>query len=179
MHFHRDILANADTFARHILQPTAEDVFAGSPPLAFTFGLGGLVVFPLRFGAAALLTEKAGPVELAEAVHAAGPPSCSPPPRRTGPSSRKAPRGLLASLRTAVSAGEHLPAETWEAVHERTGLRLVNGIGATEMLHVFISAAGDDIRPGATGTRCSRIPGHDPGRGRQRTRPGQPSGASP
>jgi 2-aminobenzoate-CoA ligase len=151
MHFHRDILANADTFARYILQPTADDVFAGSPPLAFTFGLGGLVVFPLRFGAASLLTEKAGPVELAEHAAAAGATILFTAPTAYRAILKEKRGDLLRSLRIAVSAGEHLSKETWEAVREATGLRLVNGIGATEMLHVFISAAGDDIRPGTTG----------------------------
>ncbi|BCW12663.1 acetyl-CoA synthetase [Arthrobacter sp. NtRootA4] len=151
MHFHRDILANADTFARYILQPTADDVFAGSPPLAFTFGLGGLVVFPLRFGASSLLTEKAGPVELAEHAAAAGATILFTAPTAYRAILKEKRGDLLRSLRIAVSAGEHLSKETWEAVREATGLRLVNGIGATEMLHVFISAAGDDIRPGTTG----------------------------
>ncbi|UKA62486.1 AMP-binding protein [Arthrobacter sp. FW306-04-A] len=151
MHFHRDILANADTFARHILQPTADDVFAGSPPLAFTFGLGGLVVFPLRFGAASLLTERATPVELAESAAAAGATILFTAPTAYRAILKEGRGSLLRGLRVAVSAGEHLPKETWEAVREATGLRLVNGIGATELLHVFISASGDDIRPGTTG----------------------------
>jgi 2-aminobenzoate-CoA ligase len=151
MHFHRDILAIADTFGRHILQPTAEDVFAGSPPVAFTFGLGGLVIFPLRFGASALLTERAAPVELAENAAAAGASILFTAPTAYR-AILKAGRGdLLSRLRIAVSAGEHLPKETWQAVYDATGVRLVNGIGATEMLHVFISATGDDSRPGATG----------------------------
>ena len=151
MHFHRDILANADTFARHILQPTADDVFAGSPPLAFTFGLGGLVVFPLRFGATSLLTERAGPVELAEHAAAAGATVLFTAPTAYRAILKEGRGDLLRGLRIAVSAGEHLSKETWEAVHEATGLRLINGIGSTELLHVFISAAGDDIRPGTTG----------------------------
>ncbi|WOH18593.1 AMP-binding protein [Paenarthrobacter sp. GOM3] len=151
MHFHRDILANADTFARYILQPTADDVFAGSPPLAFTFGLGGLVVFPLRFGASSLLTEKAGPVELAEHASKAGATILFTAPTAYRAILKEKRGDLLRGLRIAVSAGEHLSKETWEAVREATGLRLVNGIGATEMLHVFISAAGEDIRPGTTG----------------------------
>jgi 2-aminobenzoate-CoA ligase len=151
MHFHRDILAIADTFGRHILQPTAEDVFAGSPPVAFTFGLGGLVIFPLRFGASALLTERAAPVELAENAAAAGASILFTAPTAYR-AILKAGRGdLLSRLRIAVSAGEHLPRETWQAVYDATGVRLVNGIGATEMLHVFISATADDSRPGATG----------------------------
>lgn len=151
MHFHRDVLANADTFARHILQPTADDVFAGSPPLAFTFGLGGLVIFPLRFGASSLLTEKAGPVELAEHASDAGATILFTAPTAYRAILKEKRGDLLRGLRVAVSAGEHLSKETWEAVREATGLKLVNGIGATELLHVFISAAGDDIRPGTTG----------------------------
>lgn len=157
MHFHRDILANADTFARYILKPTAEDVFAGSPPLAFTFGLGGLVVFPLRFGASSLLTERAGPVELAEAAAAANVSILFTAPTAYR-AILKAGRGeLLSRLRIAVSAGEHLPKETWQAVFDATGIKLVDGIGSTEMLHVFISAGGEDIRPGATGVA---VPGY-------------------
>jgi 2-aminobenzoate-CoA ligase len=151
MHFHRDILANADTFARHILAPRPEDVFAGSPPLAFTFGLGGLVVFPLRFGASSLLTERNTPLELAQLVHDRGVTVLFTAPTAYRAILKERQEKLLENLRVAVSAGEHLPAETWREVKERTGLELVNGIGATEMLHVFISAAGDDIRPEATG----------------------------
>jgi 2-aminobenzoate-CoA ligase len=157
MHFHRDILANADTFARHSLQPTPDDVFAGSPPISFTFGLGGLVVFPLRFGASSLLTERAGPVELAEHAAAAGVTILFTAPTAYR-AILKAGRGdLLTRLRIAVSAGEHLPKETWEAVYNATGVRLVNGLGSTELLHVFISASGDDIRPGTTGLA---VPGY-------------------
>lgn len=151
MHFHRDILANADTFARHLLTPTPEDVFAGSPPLAFTFGLGGLVVFPLYFGASALLTERAGPVELAERAAEAGATVLFTAPTAYRAIIKEGRADLLSRLRLGVSAGENLSKETWEAVERASGLRLINGIGATEMLHVFISAAGDNIRPGAVG----------------------------
>lgn len=151
IHFHRDILANADTFARHILKPTADDVFAGSPPLAFTFGLGGLVVFPLRFGASTLLTERTTPAELAELSREAGATILFTAPTAYRAIIKEGLGHLLAPLRIAVSAGEHLPEATWQEVKRATGLELVNGIGSTEMLHVFISAAGADIRPGATG----------------------------
>lgn len=152
MHFHRDILANADTFARLILAPTVDDVFAGSPPLAFTFGLGGLVVFPLRFGASSLLVERATPVELAELCHAHGATVLSTAPTAYRAILRGGKAELLRGIRRGISAGEHLPAAVWQDVFEQTGIRLINGIGSTEMLHVFISAADDDIRPGATGT---------------------------
>lgn len=151
MHFHRDILANADTFARHILAPTPDDVFAGSPPLAFTFGLGGLVVFPLRFGASTLLTERTTPVELAQYSHDAGATILFTAPTAYRAILKEGKADLLRPLRLAISAGEHLPAATWQQVHDATGLSLIDGIGSTELLHVFISAAGDDIRPGATG----------------------------
>lgn len=151
MHFHRDVLANADTFSEHVLKPTREDVFTGTPPLAFTFGLGGLVVFPLRVGASTLLIEKATPTELAALVR-----KHSVTVLFTAPTAYRAiiaadAESELASLRRAVSAGEHLPVAVWEQFHERTGIKLIDGIGATEMLHVFISAADEDIRPGATG----------------------------
>lgn len=151
MHFHRDVLAIADTFSRHVLKPHADDVFAGSPPLGFTFGLGGLVVFPMRAGASALLLEQAGPKQLLPAIAAHGVSVLF-----TAPTAYRAMLdGLDAhdtgSLRRCVSAGENLPAATWQAWYERTGLRLINGIGATELLHIFISAADQDIRPGTTG----------------------------
>lgn len=151
IHFHRDILANADTFARHILRPGPDDVFAGSPPLAFTFGLGGLVVFPLRFGASTLLTERTTPAQLAELSREAGATILFTAPTAYRAIIKEGLAHLLRPLRVAVSAGEHLPEATWREVKKETGLDLVNGIGSTEMLHVFISAAGNEIRPGATG----------------------------
>ncbi|WP_329414586.1 AMP-binding protein [Streptomyces sp. NBC_00704] len=154
MHFHRDVLAIADTFSRHVLRPLPDDVFAGSPPLGFTFGLGGLVVFPLRAGASALLLEQAGPRQLLPAVaeHGVSVLFTAPTAYRAMLDELDGLDGLdLSSLRRCVSAGENLPAATWRAWHERTGLRLINGIGATELLHIFISAADDDVRPGTTG----------------------------
>jgi 2-aminobenzoate-CoA ligase len=151
MHFHRDILAIADTFSAHILKPTADDVFAGTPPLAFTFGLGGLVVFPLRVGASTLLIERATPDELADHITAHGVSVCFTAPTAYKAMLASGRAGQLSQLRRAVSAGEHLPAATWQALFDATGIRLIDGIGATEMLHIFISATGDDIRPGSTG----------------------------
>ncbi|MFG2642226.1 AMP-binding protein [Streptomyces sp. NPDC048370] len=160
MHFHRDVLAVADTFSAHVLRPEPDDVFAGSPPLGFTFGLGGLVLFPLRAGASALLLEQAGPKQLLEAIteHRVSVLFTAPTAYRVmleeidrhgGRADEVA--ATLGSLRRCVSAGENLPAATWDAWHERTGLKLINGIGATELLHIFISAADGDIRPGTTG----------------------------
>jgi 2-aminobenzoate-CoA ligase len=151
MHFHRDVLAIADTFGEHIVRARPDDVFAGSPPLAFTFGLGGLVVFPLRVGASSLLLEKAAPHELFRAVgeHRVSVLFTAPTAYRLA--SQRLEEYDLGSLRRCVSAGEALPERTWRAFHERTGLRVIDGIGSTEMLHVFISAADDDIRPGLIG----------------------------
>ncbi len=149
MHFHRDVLAIADMF-NPVLSPTADDVFCGSPPIAFTFGLGGLVMFPMQVGASTVLTERPGE-EFLDAISRLEPTVCFTAPT--------AYRGMLASmdeydigsLRAGVSAGETLPKPTWEQFKEATGVELIDGIGATEMLHIFISASGDDIRPGATG----------------------------
>jgi len=151
MHFHRDVLAIADTFAKHVLQSRADDVFTGTPPLAFTFGLGGLVVFPLRAGACTLLVETSTPAQLADLIAAHQVTVCFTAP--TGYRAILAAGGhdRLKSLRLAVSAGEHLPASMWRTFYEATGVRLIDGIGSTELLHIFISAADDDIRPGSTG----------------------------
>ncbi|MGI8702307.1 MAG: AMP-binding protein [Nocardioidaceae bacterium] len=151
MHFHRDVLANADTFSRHVLRPTADDVFTGTPPLAFTFGLGGLVVFPLRVGAATLLIEKATPGELAALIESNAVTICftAPTAYRAMLSGGHARR--LGSLRRAVSAGEHLPSSTWQQFKDATGVSIIDGIGSTELLHIFIASADDDIRPGSTG----------------------------
>ncbi|WP_125099071.1 AMP-binding protein [Leucobacter chromiireducens] len=157
MHFHRDILANADTFATHTLRLTPDDVSASTAPLAFTFGLGGLVVFPLRSGGAMVLLEKPGPLQLAEVIDQLGITVLYTAPTGYRTILKEGYAAELSHLRIGVSAGEHLPPEVFAAVEEASGLRLVNGIGSTEMLHVFVSAAGDEIRPGATGRA---VPGY-------------------
>jgi 2-aminobenzoate-CoA ligase len=151
VHFHRDVLANADTFSKYVVRPVRDDVFTGTPPIAFTFGLGGLVVFPLRVGASTLLIEKATPGELADliATHEVSVCFTAPTAYRAILTAGKATQ--LRTLRRAVSAGEHLPEATWRAFHEATGVKLIDGIGATEMLHVFVSSSDADIRPGSTG----------------------------
>ena len=151
MHFHRDVMVAADLIPKYLVKPVADDVFCGSPPLAFTFGLGGLVIFPFKVGAATLLIEKAGPEPLLQGIQEHKATVCF-----TAPTAYRAMLGLLgkydaSSLRVCVSAGEHLPKSTWEAWLKATGIRIIDGLGATEMLHIFISAEGDDIRPGATG----------------------------
>ena len=155
MHFHRDVLAICDTFSRHLLRPAADDVFTGTPPFAFTFGLGGVLLFPLHAGASTLLIEKASPTELAELINRHAVTICF-----TAPTAYKAMLGAgtaMPTLTKAVSAGEHLPAAVWQAFRDATGVAIIDGIGATEMLHIFISAAGDDIRPGSTGRA---VPGY-------------------
>jgi 2-aminobenzoate-CoA ligase len=158
MHAHRDILAITDCFPRYVLKPTSSDVFCGSPPLAFTYALGGLLLFPLRFGACALLLEQATPPHLVKAIAELRPTICF-----TAPTAYRAMCGLLAehdvsSLEKCVSAGETLPLSVFEAWRDATGIRIIDGIGATEMLHIFISASGDDIRPGSTGRA---VPGYE------------------
>ncbi|MCZ7434151.1 AMP-binding protein [Streptomyces sp. WMMC1477] len=151
VHFHRDVLAVADTFSAHVLRPEPEDVFAGSPPLGFTFGLGGLLVFPLRAGASALLAQWSGPEQMLEAVARHRVTVLFTAPTGYRAMLERLDGHDVSSLRRCVSAGENLPEATWRAWERATGLRLINGIGATELLHIFISAADDDARPGLTG----------------------------
>ncbi|MFR9727757.1 AMP-binding protein [Saccharopolyspora sp. MS10] len=151
MHFHRDLLAIADTFARHVVALRPDDLVTGTPPLAFTFGLGGLLVFPLRAGAAALLLERATPGELASHVAGNRATVLFTAPTAYRALARDGRPEQLASLRRCVSAGEPLPAAVWHEFRAATGVRIIDGIGSTEMLHVFISASDEDIRPGATG----------------------------
>ena len=157
MHFHRDLLAVADTFSAHVLTPSPDDVFTGTPPLAFTFGLGALLLFPLRAGASTLLVEKATPAELAGLIGSFGVTVCSTAPTAYKAMLASGSTTSLTSLRAAVSAGEHLPRATWEAFLEATGVAIIDGIGSTEMLHIFVSAAGEKIRPGSTGVA---VPGY-------------------
>ncbi|CAM3512310.1 AMP-binding protein [Stackebrandtia soli] len=160
MHFHRDVLANADTFSRHVLKPTADDVFGCSPPLGFTFGLGMEVVFPMRVGASSLLLEKGTPDILLPALaeHGVTVMATAPTAYRAMAAQLSDNDGLdLSSLRRCVSAGEPLPESTWATWHDATGLRLIDGIGSTELLHIFISAADEAARPGYTGVP---VPGY-------------------
>ncbi|HEX6522924.1 MAG TPA: AMP-binding protein [Streptosporangiaceae bacterium] len=157
MHFHRDLLATADTFAKHVIKPRPDDVFTGTPPLGFTFGLGGLLLFPLRAGASTLLIERATPAELADAIKAHGVTVLSTAPTAYRAMLAAGKAGSLTNLRRCVSAGEHLPKAIWEEFHQTTGIKIIDGIGSTEMLHVFIASADEDIRPGSTGRT---VPGY-------------------
>ena len=157
VHYHRDILACADAFAGNLLDPRPGDLWACSAPIAFTFGLGQLLIFPFRFAGTAVTIETPGPAALLDAVEKHKVTTLA-----TAPTAYKAMLPLLegrdvGSLRTCVSAGEHLPSATWHAWKEATGIGIVDGIGATEMMHIFISASGEAIRPGATG---KAVPGY-------------------
>ncbi len=158
LHFHRDILAMCDTFARHILTSGAGAIFTGTPPIAFTFGLGALLAFPMRFRGATALPIGGGPDALGEAVqrHRATHLFTSPTGYRQ--LLAHAADFDLSSLQASVSAGEHLNAHTWEAWHAATGLNMIEGIGATEMIHIFVSAPAADARPGRIG---KAVPGFE------------------
>ena len=156
--FHRDILAPCDTFAKHLVGPKPGDVFLTSAPMAFTFGLGITPMFPLRFGAASATVEQASPPALLDAIVRFGVTHLG-----TAPTAYKAMLSqpkldeALQTLRYCISAGEHLPAATWQSWKDRTGICITDGIGSTEMMHIFVSAAGDEIRPGSTG---KAVPGY-------------------
>ena len=152
MHFHRDLLIIADGYARTVLNVTPDDVFVGSPPLAFTFGLGGLAVFPLRFGATATLLEQASPPNMVEIIETHKATVCFTAPTAYRAMLQAMDDGAdLSSLRAAVSAGETLPAPVYEDWMKKTGKPMLDGIGATEMLHIFITNRFDDHRPACTG----------------------------
>jgi len=152
MHFHRDILIIADGYAREVLRVTPDDVFVGSPPLAFTFGLGGLAVFPLRFGATATLLENASPANMINIIENYKATICFTAPTAYRAMMAAMDKGAdLSSLRLVVSAGETLPAPVFEEWTRKTGKPILDGIGSTEMLHIFITNRVGDAHPGATG----------------------------
>jgi 2-aminobenzoate-CoA ligase len=157
VHFHRDVLATCDTFSHYLIKPRRDDVFTGTPPLGFTYGLGGLLLYPLRAGASTLLIERATPVELADAIAAHGVTVLSTAPTAYRAMLAAGKASSLKNLRRCISAGEHLPKSVWEEFRETAGIAIIDGIGSTEMLHIFIGAADGDIRPGATGRA---VPGY-------------------
>ncbi len=157
MHFHRDMLAICDCFPRYVLKPGPDDVFCGSPPLAFTFGLGGMLLFPMRVGASTLLMPKVTAEGLLQAIQRHRCTICFTAPTLYRVMADLARNFDLSSLKQCVSAGETLPLPIFEAWQRATGIKIIDGLGSTEILHIFISAAGDDIRPGATG---KPIPGY-------------------
>jgi 2-aminobenzoate-CoA ligase len=157
MHFHRDVLAICDTFPPSSFAPTEKDVFVGTPPLAFTYGLGGALLFPLRVGASTVLLEKPAPDVLLDAIAEFGATVCFTAPTSYRAMAPLADRAKIRTLRACVSAGETLPVATRTMWENATGVRIIDGIGSTEMLHIFIAASGDAIRPGATG---KPVPGY-------------------
>jgi len=157
MHFHRDVLAICDCFPKHTAHMTKDDVCIGTPPLAFTFGLGGILLFPLRFGASTVLMERLTPDTMLQAIQDYRATITWTAPtfyRQMAPLAQKYD---LSSLKKCVSAGEALPTSTRTMWRDATGIEMIDGIGATELLHIFISAADSDVRPGATG---KPVPGY-------------------
>src|SRR3954466_4311192 len=152
MHFHRDLLIVADGYAREVLNVTPDDIFVGSPPLAFTFGLGGLAIFPLRFGATATLLENAAPSEMVKIIETYKATICFTSPTAYRAMMAAMDKGAdLSSLRIAVSAGETLPAPVFENWTRKTGKTILDGIGSTELLHIFITNRVGDAVAGTTG----------------------------
>lgn len=157
VHYHRDLMAITDCFPRYVGKIKPDDVITGTPPLAFTFGLGGVTLFPMRFGASTRFFPASGPEALFETID-----KYHVTQTYTAPTAFRAMANLmdkfdLSSLRQGISAGETLPKATWEAFHEATGIRLIDGLGTTEMLHIFVSASPENMRPGFTG---KAIPGY-------------------
>lgn len=150
-HYHKDLLNICEAFPKYSLQPTSNDVFAGSPPIGFTFGLGGLVLFPLYFGASTFLIEKPTPDILLQAIQDHKITICFTAPTAWRIITTKVKDYDISSLRKCVSAGETLPLKVWEDWYNATGLKIIDGIGATEMLHIFISSSEDNMKPGSTG----------------------------
>jgi 2-aminobenzoate-CoA ligase len=175
-HYHRDILNICEAFPQYSLQPTEKDIFTGSPPLGFTFGLGGLVLFPMYFGASTFLIEKPSPDLLLKAIQEHKITICFTAPTAWRIITTKVSEFDISSLRKCVSAGENLPLKVWQDWHEATGLKIIDGIGATEMLHIFISSNEKNMKPGATGVAITgyeakiidnngnQVPTNEPGR---------------
>ena len=175
-HFHKDILNICEAFPKFSLQPTADDIFTGSPPLGFTFGLGGLVLFPMYFGASTFLIEKPTPDMLLQAIQEHHITICFTAPTAWRVITSKVKEFDVSSLRKCVSAGETLSLQIWQDWYDATGLKIINGIGATEMLHIFISCTTENMKPGATGLAITgyeariidkngtQVPTNEPGR---------------
>ena len=175
-HYHKDILNICEAFPNYSLQPTQQDIFTGSPPLGFTFGLGGLVLFPLYFGASTFLIEKPSPEALLKAIQEHKITICFTAPTAWRVITTKVNEFDISSLRKCISAGEALPIKVWEDWYNATGLKIIDGIGATEMLHIFISSNENNMKAGATGkaitgyeakiidTNGNEVPTNEPGR---------------
>jgi 2-aminobenzoate-CoA ligase len=157
-HFHKDILNICECFPPYSLQPTENDIFTGSPPLGFTFGLGGLVLFPMYFGASTFLIEKPSPDLLLKAIQEYKITICFTAPTAWRVITTKVKDFDISSLRKCVSAGENLPLKVWQDWFDATGLKIIDGIGSTEILHIFISSNEENMKPGATGIP---VPGYE------------------
>jgi 2-aminobenzoate-CoA ligase len=157
MHFHRDVVAMCDAFPRSCLKVHKDDIFCGTPPIAFTFGLGGILCFPLRYGASTVLVEKHTPQTLLETIERFKATVCFSSPVMFRQMAGMARNHDLSSLRKCVSAGEALPDATRQIFKEATGIEIIDGIGSTEMIHIFISHTPERVRRGATGYA---IPGY-------------------
>jgi 2-aminobenzoate-CoA ligase len=157
VHFHRDVLTICDCFPRSHLKPVADDIFTGTPPLGFTFGLGGLLLFPMRFGASTLLLERATPESMLQTIQDHRVTITFTAPTMYRAMTNLVPRFDLSSLTKSVSAGEHLPAPVLEGWRKATGITIIDGLGSTELLHIFVTSSGAEVRPGATG---KAIPGY-------------------
>ena len=151
MHFHRDVLAMCDLFPRHVIKPEPDDIFCGTPPLAFTFGLGGLLCFPLRVGASVVLAEKLTPDALMGLIQDFRATIVFTAPTFYRQMAALVGQYDVSSLKKSVSAGEALPDATRELWKAATGIEMIDGIGGTEMIHVFVSSPPDEVRPGAIG----------------------------
>ena len=151
MHFHRDVLATCDTFSKYVLEPTPDDVFCGTPPIAFTFGLGQHVLFPMRAAASTALVERPSPDALLQAIQDYRVTICATAPTMYRAMVDLVPNYDISSLKQCISAGETLPLSTFERWLAATGHKAIDGIGSTEMLHIFIASAGDEVRAGSTG----------------------------
>jgi len=157
IHFHRDVMAMCDLFPRSCLKAEPDDIFCGTPPLAFTFGLGGMLCFPMRAGASTVLIEKLTPEELLRTIQDFRATVCFTAPTFYRQMAELAPKYDLSTLRKCVSAGEALPDPTRQAFKSATGIEILDGLGSTEMIHIFISHSAERVRPGATGYA---IPGY-------------------
>ncbi len=158
VHFHREMIATCETFARHVLEPRASDRFIGSAPLAFTFGFGGHALFPMWCGASTVMIERAGPDDLLDAIPGYGATALFTAPTAYRAVLPKLPAGGFPTLRLCVSAGETLPAATFEAWRQATGINILDGLGSTEMLHIFVGSKPAEMRAGATGRV---VPGYE------------------
>jgi len=158
MHFHRDVLAMCDCFPRYVFKGSPDDIYTGSPPLAFTFGLGAVLCFPMRFCASTVLLEKFSPDTILETIERYRVTALYTAPTAYRAMTEQAAKRDLSSLRKCVSAGETLPLPTFEGWLDATGIKIIDGLGSTEMLHIFVSASEGAIKPGATG---KAIPGYE------------------